>query len=72
MSYKNLSSPAANSSVPTKEKIANIPMKNDPTKNDDPVDITTDGEGTLEWPKAKFDQDNKASGGNRLPMKGLK
>lgn len=69
MSFKNLRSPAANASVPTKEKIAPIPVSLDPKKNDESVNTTDDCEGLLKWPKSKFDQDNPAAGGNRSPMK---
>lgn len=69
MSFKNLTSTGRNANEMPEPSPAKIPTINDPTKNDDPVDLTPDHAKAIPWPPAKFDQDNA---GNRPPMKGLK
>lgn len=69
MSFKNLRSPASNDPTPSKEKVVDIPVPDDPSTNGDAINTSPDREGLLRWPEAQFDVDNPASGGNRPPMK---
>ncbi|HUU43032.1 MAG TPA: hypothetical protein VMX57_04595 [Planctomycetota bacterium] len=63
MSFKNLTSPANNSGVPTKEQVSPIPKMDDIRVNGDPVNTTPDREGHLDWGPPE---------GERPPMKKLK
>jgi len=53
MSYKNLRSPKTNTNEMEAEKVAPIPVKDDPRKNGDTVNNTQDRAEMIPWGPAK-------------------